>query len=146
MIDEPDERGVRRRSRISYRTQNLSTSSSLLHRIDHATSLSGVAVGFALALVAAIALGWALGFPTRWVNGFEISASAVTLLMVFVIQHTQAREQASTQRKLDELIRALPGASEKLMMLEEAPKNVLQEVEDDQREVRSDLVADEPSP
>jgi low affinity Fe/Cu permease len=59
--------------------------------------------------------------------------------MVFTIQHTQAREQAATQRKLDELIRALPGASEKLMMLEEAPREVMQEVEEDQRDVRSEL-------
>ena len=60
--------------------------------------------------------------------------------MVFAIQHTQAREQAATQRKLDELIRALPGASEKLMMLEEAPKEVMQKVEEDQRDVRSELM------
>jgi hypothetical protein len=30
--------------------------------------------------------------------------------MVFVIQHTQARHQAATQRKLDEIVRALPEA------------------------------------
>ena len=72
--------------------------------------------------------------------GFEVSASAITLAMVFVIQHTQGREQAATQRKLDELLRALPGAAESLMMLEEAPKEFMLNVEESQRDVRSESV------
>jgi low affinity Fe/Cu permease len=63
-------------------------------------------------------------------------------LMVFTIQHTQGREQAATQRKLDELLRATPGAAEALMMLEEAPREFMLEVEDKQRGVRADLVDD----
>ena len=51
----------------------------------------------------------ALGFPNRLVDAFEVAATAITLVMVFSIQHTQGREQAATQRKLDELIRATPG-------------------------------------
>lgn len=43
------------------------------------------------------------------------------------------REQTATQRKLDELLRALPGASSGLMMLEQAPDDVLQGVEAHQR-------------
>jgi low affinity Fe/Cu permease len=69
-----------------------------------------------------------------------VSASAITLAMVFAIQHTQAREQAATQRKLDELLRALPGAAESLMMLEEAPKEFILNVEESQRDVRSESV------
>ena len=67
--------------------------------------------------------------------------SATTLVMVFAIQHTQGREQAASQRKLDELLRALPGAQERLMMLEEAPDEVLQGVVEDQREHHDDVVA-----
>jgi low affinity Fe/Cu permease len=67
-----------------------------------------------------------------------LAVGAVTLVMVFAIQHTQGREQAATQRKLDELIRALPGADESLMMLEEAPREVMLGVEEDQRNVRSE--------
>ncbi len=40
--------------------------------------------------------------------------------MVFVIQHTQARHQAATQRKLDEILRALPEADNTLLALEHA--------------------------
>ena len=46
--------------------------------------------------------------------------------MLFVIQHTQGREQAATQRKLDELLRALPEAESGLMMLEEASEDEMQ--------------------
>ena len=88
-------------------------------------------------MICLVATGAALGFPTRWVATFEVSVSAITLVMVFAIQHTQGREQAATQRKLDELIRALPGADESLMMLEEAPRRFMLDVEEEQRDVRS---------
>jgi hypothetical protein len=64
------------------------------------------------------------------------SVSGVTLVMVFAIQHTQGREQAPTQRKLDELLRSFPGADASLMLLEEAPPEVLLDVEEEQREVQ----------
>ncbi len=83
-----------------------------------------------------------LGFPGGWVVAFEVTVAALTLMMVFTIQHTQSREQAATQRKLDELLRAVPGAAASLMMLEEAPKETLLEVEDEQRGVRSESVED----
>jgi low affinity Fe/Cu permease len=87
----------------------------------------------AAGLIAAILLGASVGFSTSWETGFGAGTSVVTLLMVFMIQHTQSREQAATQRKLDELLRALPDAEAALMMLEEAPEDELREVEDVQR-------------
>ena len=84
-------------------------------------------------LVCTVAVGAALGFPATWISGVEVGTSLVTLLMVFVIQHTQGREQTATQRKLDELLRAVPGASNGLMLLEQASDDVLQDVESLQR-------------
>ena len=84
-------------------------------------------------LVGTTVLGALLGFPSGWITGVEIGTSAVTLIMVVVIQHTQGREQTATQRKLDELLRALPQAQSSLMMLEEAPDGVMQAVEDQHR-------------
>jgi low affinity Fe/Cu permease len=46
--------------------------------------------------------------------------AAVTLSMVFVIQHTQARHQRATQRKLDEIMLAMPGTDNSLLTLEHA--------------------------
>ncbi len=88
-------------------------------------------------VICLVVVGATLGFPSSWVAGFEVFVSAITLVMVFAIQHTQGREQAATQRKLDELIRALPGADESLMMLEEAPRALMLDVENEQRDARS---------
>lgn len=48
--------------------------------------------------------------------------------MVFVIQHTQAREQLVTQRKLDELLAAVPRADNSVIGLEEASDDELEAV------------------
>jgi low affinity Fe/Cu permease len=110
--------------------------SRVLYRIEHYTSFPAVAIAIIVAMIGLIAAGAAIGFPSGWVAAFEVSASAVTIVMVFAIQHTQGREQAATQRKLDEILRALPGADESLMMLEEAPPRVMLDVEEEQRDVR----------
>ena len=86
-----------------------------------------------ISLVVAISV---LDFPKNWVAAFELSTSSATLIMVFAIQHTQGREQAATQRKLDELIRAFPGANDFLMMLEEPPREFMLDIEEGQRDVR----------
>ncbi len=136
-----DEEPGARQSRIAHRTAQLSASSRLLFRIDHLTSLPSAALAVIAIVLGSVGVRVVVGFPSTWLTAFEAAASAITLLMVFAIQHTQAREQAVTQRKLDELIRALPGASEKLIMLEEAPRDFMQEVEEVQRDVRTESMA-----
>jgi low affinity Fe/Cu permease len=69
---------------------------------------------------------------------FQTLVAAVTLAMVFVIQHTQARQQAVTQRKLDEILRALPGADNALVTLEKASDRTLQEVAQKHRGVHEE--------
>jgi low affinity Fe/Cu permease len=64
---------------------------------------------------------------------FAAVIEAVTLVLVFVVQHTQGREQAATQRKLDELIRALNDADSNLIQLEEAPDEEMDRVAHEQR-------------
>ncbi|HEY2565613.1 MAG TPA: low affinity iron permease family protein [Acidimicrobiales bacterium] len=140
-----DEGASRAPPRIVQRTANLPRNSRVLYRVEHYSSLPGVALSIVVGLIALVAAGAALGFPTGWVAGFEVGASAVTLMMVFAIQHTQAREQAATQRKLDEILRAIPEAADHLMMLEEAPREVMQLVEEQQREARSDSLDDPPA-
>lgn len=127
---------------LTRRTAQLPAASRWLYKIDHHSSrpsASLVVVGILLCL---LVVGIVLGFPPGWVVASEVGMSATTLVMVFAIQHTQGREQAASQRKLDELLRALPGAQERLMMLEEAPDEVLQDVVDDQRGLRDDAVAE----
>jgi low affinity Fe/Cu permease len=63
--------------------------------------------------------------------------------MVFTIQHTQSREQAATQLKLDELIRALPGADDHLVHVESGPDDELAELEQRHLEHHVAIRADE---
>jgi low affinity Fe/Cu permease len=83
----------------------------------------------ALAVLAAAAV-WVLlsvifDFPGRWEQIFQALVAAITVTMVFVIQHTQARHQAATQRKLDEILRVLPDADNSLLTLEHASDSEL---------------------
>ncbi len=139
---QPQDRATKDQAppRIVQRTANLPRNSRVLYRLEHYGSLPSVALSIVVVLIALVAIGAALGFPAGWVAGFEVSTSAITLMMVFVIQHTQGREQAATQRKLDEILKAIPGAGDHLMMLEEAPREVILEVEERHREARSGSV------
>jgi low affinity Fe/Cu permease len=121
------------RDRVRPRTEQRTVGSRWLYRIDHYSSQPIVAVTAIVLLISALIIGIALGFPPRWVTAFETATSGVTLVMVFVIQHTQGREQAATQRKLDELLRALPEAQNDLMMLEEDSEETMKRVEVGQR-------------
>jgi low affinity Fe/Cu permease len=131
--NEPDSQ----QRRISHRTSQLPVWSRILYKIEHYTVLPAVALVASAAVISLVVAIAILDFPKNWVAAFELSVSSVTLIMVFAIQHTQGREQAATQRKLDELIRAAPGADESLMMLEEAPREFMLDVEDEQRGVRT---------
>ena len=78
----------------------------------------------------------ATGFPARWETIFQTLVAAVTLAMVFVVQHTQARHQRATQRKLDEILRALPNADNSLITLEHASDAELHATGREHRQVR----------
>ena len=75
-------------------------------------------------------------FPGRGEQIFQALVAAITVTMVFVIQHTQARHQAATQRKLDEILRVLPDADNALLTLEHASDSELRATRRQHREVR----------
>jgi low affinity Fe/Cu permease len=129
---------VPRSDRLASRTERLSPSSRVLHTIDHYTSLPWATLVLGLLLLVAILIGAALGFPKEWTTGFAIGTASVTLIFVTVIQHTQGREDTATQRKLDELLRAVPEAESRLIMLEEESDETIQDIEDRQRNLKAD--------
>ena len=49
--------------------------------------------------------------------------------MVFVIQHTQSRQQLALQIKLDELLRALPQADDRFVHVEASTEEELEALE-----------------
>jgi low affinity Fe/Cu permease len=124
------------RRRLAYRTEQLPASSRQIYRIDHYTSQSWATMVALSVVTGLLVAGAVVGFPGWWVTLFSVGTSAVTLIMVFIIQHTASREQAATQRKLDELLRAVPQAADSLMLLEEAPEEVVRGVEEEQRAVQ----------
>ena len=66
--------------------------------------------------------------------------------MVFVIQHTQARHQRATQRKLDEILLAIPGTDNTLLTLEHASDDELHATGHQHRSVRQAALDDHPTP
>ena len=91
--------------------------------LHHAGDLVGSAGTGVLA--ATLTAGWGilgtiLGFPEWWKTVLYGVTGAATFVMVFVIQHTQARQVASMQRKLDELLRSSSEADNRLIAVEEA--------------------------
>mgnify|MGYP002401519355 CR=1 FL=1 len=104
--------------------------SPVLRTIDALSSKAGAAATIAAGAVGAVVVIIATGFPYPWTSVFTVSAAGVTLVMVFVIQHTQSREQTATQLKLDELIRALPQADDHLVQVEAANDQEISELAD----------------
>src|SRR6201996_5498480 len=94
--------------------------SRVLHAIDQLTSKPVVAWVLLSGDLLWLGFSVLVGFPARLETIFQTLVAALTFALVFVIQHTQTREQLVTQRKLDEILRALPGADNAVIGLEDA--------------------------
>ncbi len=109
--------------------------SSLFNRFAKATSrITALPVAFVLAV--AVIAAWAITgpifrFSDTWQLVINTATTIVTFLMVFLIQNTQYRDSAAVQIKLDELIRAVEGAHNALLDLEELDENHIDQVRAD---------------
>jgi low affinity Fe/Cu permease len=82
----------------------------------------------AVAIIAVWAItGPIFNFSDTWQLVINTSTTIVTFLMVFLIQNTQNRESEAMQLKLDELIRAVNGAHNALLDLEELEEHDLEQ-------------------
>ena len=100
-------------------------------------------LGSAWAFVAAVLIIviWGLTGPTfhfsdTWQLIINTGTTIVTFLMVFLIQNTQNRDAKAMHLKLDEIIRALKGARNELLDLEELSDEDLKKLEKQFQRIR----------
>ena len=98
----------------------------------HTAKVAGKPWTFLLCL--AVVTGWAVtgpifAFSESWQLVINTGTTIVTFLMVFLIQNTQNRESQALQVKLDELIRAVSGARNSLIDLDQLSDEELTRVQ-----------------
>ncbi len=84
---------------------------------------------------------WLLTGPTfhfsdTWQLIINTATTIITFLMVFLIQNTQNRDAKAVHLKLDEMIRALKGARNKLVDLEDLSDEELKKLEEQFQRLR----------
>ena len=72
-----------------------------------------------LLILAWIVTGPLFGFSDTWQLVINTGTTIITFLMVFLIQHSQNRDTAAMELKLDELIRAVKPAKNAMLNVEE---------------------------
>lgn len=92
-------------------------------------------------LAVSIILVWMLtgplfGFSDTWQLVINTSTTIVTFLMVFLIQNTQNRDAKALHLKLDELIRAMKGARNSLVDLEDLSEEELEQLHEEFKRFR----------
>jgi low affinity Fe/Cu permease len=89
---------------------------------ERVSAWAGSSMGFALAL--ATVLIWAIigplfGFSDTWQLVINTGTTIVTFLMVFLIQRAQNKDALALHLKLNEIVAALEGASNRLIDVED---------------------------
>jgi low affinity Fe/Cu permease len=104
---------------------------------------SSIVLGSAWAFGGAVfvILVWILTGPTfhfsdTWQLIINTATTIITFLMVFLIQNTQNRDAKAVHLKLDEMIRALEGARNQLLDLEDLSDEDLKKLEEQFQRLR----------
>ena len=97
------------------------------------TTWSGSSWAFVIALGTIVV--WAItgpvfGFSDTWQLVINTGTTIVTFLMVFLIQRAQNKEALALQVKLNEIIAALEGASNRLIDVEDLSEDEVQHLHD----------------
>jgi len=85
--------------------------------------------GAVLIIVVWLVTGPTFHFSDTWQLIINTATTVVTFLMVFLIQNTQNRDAKAMHLKLDELIRAVKGARNQLVDLENLSDDELKKLE-----------------
>jgi low affinity Fe/Cu permease len=104
-----------------------------------ASSVVGSPWAFLIAVAAIVVwalLGPRFKYSDTWQLVINTGTTIVTFLMVFLIQNTQNRDARAIHLKLDELIRGLHGARNRLVDLEHFTDEQLDDLEKEFRRLR----------
>ncbi len=102
------------------------------HRFSNSVSRTVGSVG-AFLVALGVVLAWAVTgplfhFSDTWQLFINTGTTVVTFLMVFLIQHSQNRDAKAIQLKLDELLRGVRGARNRLVHLEDLSDRELEDL------------------
>lgn len=89
----------------------------------------------AFVTVCALTVAWLVSGPFfRWSDSWQLiintASNIVAMLMLFLIQNTQNRDIAALQLKMDELLRAVRGAQNAFINLEELTEEDLMRIKE----------------
>jgi low affinity Fe/Cu permease len=90
----------------------------VVDRITHLLGTPGALLTAALVILVWAVTGPIFGFSDTWQLVINTGTTIVTFLMVFVIQNAQNRDAKAVHIKLDELLRAVEGASNRYVVAE----------------------------
>ena len=96
---------------------------ALLERLSYqATRATGTSIAFVVATL--VIFMWAItgpifGFSDTWQLVINTGTTIVTFLMVFLIQRTQNKDALAIHLKLNEIVAAMEGASNRLIDVED---------------------------
>ena len=105
----------------------------------NSSTILGSAWAFTIAVLVIIiwgVTGPAFHFSNTWQLIINTGTTIVTFLMVFLIQNTQNRDAKAVHLKLDEIIRAIKGARNEMVDLEELSDEDLKKLEEQFQQLR----------
>jgi len=106
---------------------------------QRSSSMLGSAWAFSIAVLVILlwlVTGPMFHFSDTWQLIINTASTVVTFLMVFLIQNTQNRDAKAMHLKLDELIRAVKGARNQLVDLENLSDEELKKLEEQFQRIR----------
>ena len=122
---------------IDARTNTRRVMNDRFRRFAHAVACA-VGKSWAFTIAAFVIVAWAVTgplfhFSDTWQLVINTGTTIVTFLMVFLIQNTQNRDALAIHLKLDELIKAVKGARNRLVMLERFSDDELEQLREEFR-------------
>jgi low affinity Fe/Cu permease len=98
---------------------------------NHTAKAAGHHLTFILAVVVIVVWGITgpiFGYSDTWQLIINTGTTIVTFLMVFLIQNTQNRDSTALHLKIDEIVRAIDGARNSVLNLEDLEDKDLEEI------------------